>query len=164
MQILSYSQLSRFSEVRFVTQTENKIINIIEAYEYAQNNNLDLVLVSDQTTPPVVKVEDFKKIQYKKKKARLKSKQKQSVSELKEIQVKMNISEHDLTIKTNAISRFLEKGHKVKLTVRLKGREKENPQRANELIQRVTQEFSCKVSDLKGATPMVILEPLSRSK
>ena len=118
---------------------------------------MDLCLVSDKSTPPVVRLQDFKKLLYEQKKA--KSKQTKG-SELKEIQFKINISDHDLQTKMNNITKFLERGDKVKIIVRLRGREREAPERARALIDRVTSVVKCKVSTVPGPIAIAILEPV----
>ncbi len=135
----------------------NEILNISEAMAQAEDLGLDLVLVSSDARPPVVRIQDFKKIEYEKKKAKKSNKQTTSV---KEIQFKINISDHDLATKVSKIEKFLQRGDKVKISVRLKGREKENPGRAVELIDRVGQSVECKVNTVLGGFAMAILEPV----
>lgn len=135
----------------------NEIIHINEAFGRAEDLGLDLVLVSDTVVPPVVRIQDFKKLEYEKKKAKKANKQ---TSSLKEIQFKINISEHDLATKINKIEKFLERGDKVKLSVRLKGRERENPDRAYELLDRVAASVECKANKIPGPMALTILEPV----
>jgi translation initiation factor IF-3 len=133
----------------------NDIVPVEEALRKADDEGLDLVVVSDKSDPIVVRIQDFKKIEYEKKKA----KQKQTrTSELKEIQLKVNISDHDLETKMNSIRKFLERGDKVKLMVRLKGRERESPERATQLILRVVEAVECKYTKLPGPINIAILE------
>jgi translation initiation factor IF-3 len=103
-----------------------------------------------------MRVQDFKKVQYELKKA----KKKQVVQELKEIQLKLNIADHDLQTKLNAIEKFLSRGDKVKVVVRLKGRERENPERARQLLDRVITNVKCKPNYVPGPITMAILEPV----
>jgi len=135
----------------------NEIIHISEAFGRAEDLGLDLVLVSTDVKPPVVRIQDFKKIEYEKKKARKANKQ---VSSLKEIQFKINISDHDLATKINKIEKFLERGDKVKISVRLKGRERENPERAYDLLNRVETSVECKANKIPGPMAISILEPI----
>jgi translation initiation factor IF-3 len=144
-------------EVRLVGEDGSNIVLFDEAIRKAEDMGLDLVMVSDQTKPPVVRIQDFKKIQYEQKKA--KAKQHTRSSELKEIQLKVNITDHDLGTKLGAIDKFLARGDKVKITVRLKGRERENPERASQLIQKVVAQVKAKVNMLSGPIAGVLLEP-----
>ena len=150
--------LSRqFPRVRLVGEGSNEIVPTEMALRQADEAGLDLVVVSDKSDPPVVRIQDFKKLEYEKKKEKKKH---VASSELKEIQLKVNISDHDLTTKINAIRRFLERGDKVKVTVRLKGRERESPERAQALIGRVATAVECKMSRLPGPITIAILEPI----
>ena len=156
MEILTRVMSRSIPKVRLVGPEVNDIVPTEEALRLADDEGLDLVIVSDKSDPPVVRIQDFKKLEYEKKKAR---QHKGRTSELKEIQLKMNISDHDLETKMNAIRKFLERGDKVKVTVRLKGRERENPERAHQLVQRVGDSVTCKFSKIPGPTAMALLEP-----
>lgn len=139
----------------------NEVISITEALKRAEEIGLDLVLVSSDAKPPVVRIQDFKKIEYEKKKAK---KAQKTSSALKEIQFKINISEHDLATKISKIDKFLKRGDKVKISVRLKGRERETPERAHNLLERVEKAVECKVTKIGGPIAMAILEPVKQTK
>lgn len=163
MKVLDRSDLRAIREVRLVGEGGNAIVPVLEAWKRAEDEGLDLVLVSSEdAVPPVVRIQDFKKLQYEKKKKQRQNKHK---SELKEIQLKANISDHDLQTKVNNIDRFLERGDKVKVIVRLKGRERDNPQRAHNLINRVaeTVTVTCKLNRVPGPIAIAILEPAGKS-
>ena len=157
MDILTRANARSLPRVRLVGEGSNEIVPTDLALRQAEDAGLDLVVVGDKSDPPVVRIQDFKKLEYEKKKAR---KTNTKTSELKEIQLKVNISDHDLETKVSAIKRFLERGDKVKLTVRLKGRERENPERAKQLIARVAEKVECKLSSVPGPMSIAILEPL----
>ena len=156
MDILSRSDLQPYEKVRLVGKTTNEIVSPQEALDRAEEDGLDLVLVSDQSDPPVVRIQDFKKVQYERKKSR-----KQGVrrNALKEVQFKANISDHDFNTKVGNIRKFLERGDKVKIVVRLKGRERENPERAQAIIARVGEAVECKLNKVPGPIAIAILEP-----
>ncbi len=158
MEVLKRSDLQEFSKVRLVGTQLSEIVTSQEAWQRAEDLGLDLVLVSKDVSPPVVKIQDQKKIEYEKKKARQKPKK----SELKEVRFMANISDHDLETKLKSISKFLEQGNKVKVSVRLKGRERENPQRAQVLIDRVAENITCKITRVKGPIVSAILEPVAK--
>jgi translation initiation factor IF-3 len=160
LEILNRQKARGLDKVRLVGNGINEIMHISEALAQAEDGELDLVLVSDEVDPPVVRIQDFKKIEYEKKKARRAQKKAAVNSVMKEIQLKVNISSHDLSTKINNINRFLTKGDKVKITVRLKGREQDNPQRARELVEKVLTAVDCKSSVLPGPVAAAILEPL----
>lgn len=156
MEVINRSNSRLYPQVRLVGPELNEIVPVAEALRRAEDEGLDLCLVSDKSTPPVVRLEDFKKLLYEQKKAKAKQ---QKGAELKEIQLKINISDHDLQTKINNISKFLERGDKVKVIVRLRGREREAPERARALLERVTSVVKCKVSVIPGPIAIALLEP-----
>jgi translation initiation factor IF-3 len=160
LEVLTRDNTQRGTKVRLVGEGRNDIVGIEEAFIKAEQEGLDLVCVSDKSEPWVVRIQDYKKIEYEKKKTKKAQKAKGRQSELKEIQLKINISDHDLQTKINNIKRFLERGDKVKLMVRLKGRERENPERAKNLIDRVASNVEGKIAQLPGPMHIAILERL----
>ena len=157
MELINRANLHKFSAVRMVGEGRNEIIPVSRALEESEARGLDLVLVGSDTTPPVVRIQDVKKIAYERKKAR---KGASSSPSLKEVQFKVNISQHDLDTKLGRIQKFLDRGDKVKVIIRTKGRERENPERPRELLERVQEGLSCKVTRLPGPMAAAILEPL----
>lgn len=93
-----------------------------EARELAREHDLDLVEVAPEADPPVAKIIDFGKYKYEQQKKQKASKSKQT--ETKTVQVKIGTSEHDLELKANQASDWLEEGHRVKLELYLRGRAK----------------------------------------
>lgn len=156
MEVINRTTAQKLNKVRMVGKATNEIVHILEALEMAEADGLDLVLVSAEVQPPVVRIQDFKKIEYERKKARKVHKP----SVLKEIQFKVNISDHDLQTKIEKIKSLLDQGDKVKISVRLKGRERENPERAESLVDRVGKGVVCKFSKVPGPIPSAILEPI----
>ena len=106
---------------------------------------------------------DLKKIEYEKKKA--KKKKPTATNSVKEMRFLVNISDNDLSIKIAKINKFLQNGNKVKISVKLKGREKERPQRAHELIEKVAEStVGCKLNKIPGNIAMALLEPIKEKK
>jgi translation initiation factor IF-3 len=99
------------------------VVSIQEAKGIAENLGLDLVEVSPNAKPPVVKVIDYGKFKYNEQKKANVAKKKQAQVQLKEIQFRPNIEAHDLTTKMKKIVQFLEDGDKVKLVMQFRGRE-----------------------------------------
>jgi translation initiation factor IF-3 len=155
LQVINRAAARNYTKVRLVGNDSNEIVSVLEALSRAEEAGLDLVMISDKGDFPVMRVQDFKKVQYELKKA----KKKQIVQELKEIQLKLNIADHDFQTKLNAIDKFLDRGDKVKVVVRLKGRERENPERARQLLDRVISNVKCKPNYVPGPITMAILEP-----
>lgn len=96
---------------------------MMEARRIAEEKGLDLVEVSPNAEPPVVKVIDFGKFKYEQQKKVSEAKKKQIVVQLKEIQFRPNIEQHDLDTKLRKAEGFLEDADKVKLVMQFKGRE-----------------------------------------
>jgi len=105
-----------------------------KALELAREYGLDLVEVAPNASPPVARIMDYGKFVYQQKK---KNKQKGKTSELKEIEMTPNIGEHDLNVKLRKIKEFLEEGHKVKVDIRMRGRQVLHTQIAEDLAKRV---------------------------
>lgn len=101
-----------------------------EALRLAEEKNLDLVEVNPKATPPVCKFLDYGKFLYEKKK----QKKHQPRQTTKEIRIRPGIGSHDLETKMRHGRRFIEKGHKIMLTMTLKGRERAFAQKALEML------------------------------
>jgi translation initiation factor IF-3 len=97
---------------------EYGIISIREAQKMADEQELDLVLINENAQPPVCKIMNYEKFVYE-----LSKKPKQKSLDVKEIKLGPNTSENDLSYRTKHIIEFLNKGHKVKLTMQFRGRE-----------------------------------------
>ena len=157
MVVITRANARQFSQVRLVVNGGNEIVTALDALIRAEEEGLDLIVVSPNASPPVVRIEDLKKLQYEEKKAKSKHAR---TSELKEIQFKVNISAHDLETKLNAIRRFLERGDKVKVMVRLFGRERESPERAHQLLDRVIKSVEAKTAKVPGPIAIAMMEPV----
>jgi len=94
-----------------------------EALQRAFQVGLDLLEISPNAEPPVVKILDFGKFKYEQQKKKNEAKKKQKVIEIKEIKVRPNIDENDYQVKLRAMKAFIEEGDKVKVTLRFRGRE-----------------------------------------
>jgi len=99
------------------------VVSIDEARKIAEEVGLDLVEVSPNARPPVVKVIDYGKFKYDQQKKANEAKKKQTQAQLKEIQLRPNIESHDLETKLKKVYGFLKDGDKVKLVMQFRGRE-----------------------------------------
>jgi translation initiation factor IF-3 len=160
LQVITRALARNFNKLRLVSDAGNEIVSVMDALARADEAGLDLCLISDKGDVPVAKIQDFKKIQYELKK----SKKKQVVQDLKEIQLKLNIADHDFQTKVSAVDKFLARGDKVKIVVRLKGRERENPERGRALLDRMIAAVKCKASHVPGPITMAVLEPIGQPK
>src|SRR6516164_5380700 len=111
------------------------VLQTHEALRAAQEQGLDLVEVNPKADPPVCKILDFGKYKYEEKKKQAQARRNQSVVEIKEIKLRPKTDDHDIAFKVKAARRFLESGHKVKFTVRFRGREITHPEKAQEQLQ-----------------------------
>jgi|TARA_B110000263_G_scaffold249960_1_gene269523 translation initiation factor IF-3 len=96
------------------------------AISIARERELDVVVISESVSPPVAKIVDLNKYHYKeqqRKKAQAKN-ARASRTELKEMQFRPTIGDHDFVVKANKIKKFLDKGDQVKIVIRFKGRER----------------------------------------
>jgi translation initiation factor IF-3 len=136
------NQRIRVPEIRVIGE-DGEMLGIMttsDALRRAQEKGLDLVEVNPKADPPVCKILDFGKYKYDEKKKAREAKRKQSVVEIKEIKLRPKTDDHDLQFKTRAAHRFLEAGHKVKFTVRFRGREITHPEKAQEQLDWITQQ------------------------
>lgn len=108
---------------------------IAEALAIAKEAGLDLVEVSPQAVPPVCRIVDYGKLQYKQAKQEQEAKTKQKKVDTKGIRLGLRTDKHDLFFKKEQAEKFLTKGHKVKIEILLRGREKSMPDKAKEALQ-----------------------------
>lgn len=111
------------------------ILDTSKALELARERRLDLVEISVNANPPVCKIADYGKYQYAQEKKERKQKAKQKKSELKGIRIGFTTSSHDLGIKAKQAEKFLKQGHKARIEMRLRGREKAHKELAQEKIR-----------------------------
>jgi len=115
----------RDREVR-VIGADGQMIGImpsLAALLMAQESDLDLVKISPTANPPVCKIMDYSKFKYEQAKKDKENRKNQSVVEIKEIRLSMTIDVGDIAVKTKQCLKFLEAGNKVKISIRMKGRE-----------------------------------------
>lgn len=126
----------RVPEVRVITEdgTMLGVMATHEALKAAQERGLDLVEINPKTDPPVCKILDFGKYKYEEKKRQAEAKRKQTVVDIKEVKVRPKTDDHDMETKLKHVRKFLEAGHKVKVTCRFRGREITHPERAREQL------------------------------
>lgn len=106
-----------------------------EAQNKAYEMELDLVKISPNAVPPVCKITDFGKYRYEIMKKEKESKKNQKQAELKEIRMTPNIDTNDVNTKVNQALKFLEKGHKIKVTLRFRGREMAHMQESEHVLK-----------------------------
>ena len=114
-----------FSKVQVVNSEGQKIglMPTEKAIELAEEEGLDLVLVSPNPSNPVCKILDYSKYKFEMNKRAKESKKKQKTIEVKEVRISPNVDKHDLEVKAKNASKFIDAGNKVKVTMRFRGRE-----------------------------------------
>ena len=113
-----------------------------EALELAKSAELDLVEVSPQADPPVVRVMDFGKFLFEQNKKSHAAKRKQKQIQIKEVKFRPGTGESDYQIKLRNLIRFLEEGDKAKVTMRFRGREMAHQEVGRELLGRVQNDLA----------------------
>ena len=136
-----------------------------EAINMAKQQGLDLIEISGNTNPPICKIIDIGKYKYDLQKKANKAKKKQKVINLKEIKLRPVTEIHDYNFKIKNAQRFLEKGDKVKFTVKFKGREMQHTHLGNQLMDRIINDTAklgkIEVSPkLEGKQIIMIVQPL----
>ena len=112
-------------------------IGIDEGRAIAEEKGFDLVEVSPEAKPPVVKLMDYGKYKYEQQKKAAEARKKQKVIEIKEIKMRPTIDDHDYDTKMKQMRRFFDEGDKVKVTLRFRGREMAHQELGVKLLDRV---------------------------
>lgn len=133
-------------KVRLIDEngTQIGIVTSDEALELANNKKLDLVKISPNAQPPVCKIMDYGKYRYEQHKREKENRKNQKVIETKEIRLSLNIEDHDLETKVKSAIKFLKSGDKVKISLRLRGRELSNIDMAIDVVNK----FNEKIGDI----------------
>jgi translation initiation factor IF-3 len=135
-----------------------------DALAIAEEKGFDLVEVSPQAKPPVVKMMDYGKYKYEQQKKAAEARKKQKVIEIKEIKMRPTIDDHDYDTKMKAMRRFFDDGDKVKVTLRFRGREMAHQNLGMELLNRVHKDVEpvAKMEQwpkMEGRQMMMVLAP-----
>ena len=138
---------------------------IKEAISIAKKENLDLIEISPNANPPVCKIIDIGKYKYDLQKKANKAKKKQKIVNLKEIKLRPVTETHDYNFKIKNAQKFLQKGDKVKFTVRFRGREMQHTHLGNNLMKRIINDTAAlgKIEiypKLEGRQIIMIIQPL----
>ncbi len=133
----------RAPQVRLIDQDGEMqgVMSARDAWLRAQAVGLDLLEISPNASPPVVKILDFGKYKYEQQKKKNEARKKQKVIEIKEIKVRPNIDENDYQVKLRAMRSFIEEGDKVKVTLRFRGREMAHQEIGVRVLERIKNEM-----------------------
>ncbi len=129
--------------MRLISSTGEQlgIVSTRQAMSMAEEEDIDLVEISPNATPPVCKLMDFGKFKYEQSKKRDEAKKKQKQVQIKEIKFRPGTDDGDYNIKMRNIQRFLADGDKVKITLRFRGREMAHQQLGAQLLKRVQEDL-----------------------
>ena len=116
----------RASEVRVISSegVNLGVFSIKDALEKATSEGFDLIEISPNTNPPIVKIADYGKYKYEQKKKQQKSKAGAKTTETKSIQIKIGTGDNDLALKARKASEWLKEGHRIKVELFVSGRSK----------------------------------------
>lgn len=133
----------RDKELRVISDDGEQlgIMSAKEAQALADARGKDLVKIAPQAKPPVVKIMDYSKFRYEQAKREKENRKKQKIVETKEIRLSLNIDIGDFNTKVNQAKKFLAKGDKLKVSIRLRGREMAHPELGETNMQRFADEL-----------------------
>ena len=136
----------RDKEVLLIGENGEKlgIMATRDALQMAKDAELDLVKIAPTAKPPVCKIIDYGKYRYELARKEKEAKKKQKVIEIKEVRLSPNIDTNDLNTKMGAARKFLEKGDKVKVTLRFRGREMAHMSKSKYILD----DFAEKLADI----------------
>ncbi len=143
------------------------VVSLDEALKLAEQAGMDLVEMSPNAEPPVARIIDYGKFLYQKEKKLKEAKKKQKVVEIKEIKFTPRIDVHDFTYRVKRVIEFLEKGDKVKITIRFRGREMAHTELGFHVVERVMEDVKNvstieKPAKLEGRNITLVLQPLKK--
>ena len=156
----------RVAEVRLIGPDGGNVgvVPIKQALQIARDAELDLVEVSPGATPPVCRVMDFGKFVYERAKKEREARKSQTKIEVKEIRLRPKTNEAHRGFKVDDARRWLNQGHKVRVTIKFRGREMDYPEIALEDLKEIAQTLSDvsmieTLPQMEGRTMLVVLAP-----
>jgi translation initiation factor IF-3 len=134
----------RDKEIRLIGENGEQlgIMSSKEALQMAEDAGLDLMKIAPNANPPVCKIVDYGKFKYEQARKEKEAKKKQKVIEVKEIRMSPNIDTNDLNTKKSAARKFLEKGARVKVTIRFRGREMAHMNASRPIFAEIAKDLS----------------------
>ncbi|MFA9378459.1 MAG: translation initiation factor IF-3 [Lachnotalea sp.] len=136
----------RDKEIRLIGENGEQlgVMSAKDAMDLAREAELDLVKIAPTAKPPVCKIIDYGKYRYELARKDKEAKKKQKTVDIKEVRLSPNIEENDLNTKIGAARKFIEKGDKVKVTLRFRGREMAHMHSSRHILD----EFAEKLADI----------------
>lgn len=156
----------RASEVRVISSegVNLGVLSIKEAMTQANDLGLDLIEISPNTNPPIVKIAEYGKYKYEQSKKLKKAKQGARITETKSVQIKIGTGDNDLALKAKRASEWLKEGHRIKIELFLIGRSKYMPEtflkeRLDRVLHLITENFKIADGYKKGPKgPTITIE------
>lgn len=136
---LKINEQIRVRQVRLIDDEGGQvgIIDTREAYNMAREKNLDLVMVGPTAVPPVCKLLDYGRYRFEQQQNEKENRKRARAQEVKAIKFRVKIDDNDFKTKTNHVRRFLSEGHKVKVTIMFRGRERTHPELGERILHKV---------------------------
>lgn len=160
----------RDKEVRVVGNDGSQlgIMSSRDALKLAMEQNLDLVKIAPQATPPVCRIMDYGKYRFEQAKREKDARKNQKTVDIKEVRLSLNIDTHDFNTKLNHALRFLKDGDKVKVSIRFRGREMAHSDMGLVIMKRFAEACSEmgnveKQPKLEGRSMLMFIAPKSTS-
>lgn len=141
------------------------IMSSAQANAMAEEQGMDLVKISPNATPPVCKIMDYSKFCFDQKKREKEAKKNQRVVEIKEIRMSPSIDTNDFNTKVNQAAKFLQQGHKLKVSIRFRGREMAHTSLGLDVHKRFAEALVGKAvidkqPKLEGRSMMMFMSPV----
>ena len=158
---LMINEQIRDKEVRVIGENGDQlgIMSAKEALKLAEAAELDLVKIAPTAKPPVCKIIDYGKYRYEQARKEKEAKKKQKTVDVKEVRLSPNIDKNDLNTKVNSAKKFIQKGDKVKVTLRFRGREMAHMQTSKHILD----DFADMLKDVASVEKPAKLEGRSNS-
>jgi len=119
------------------------VMSLTDALQKAKElGGLDVILINENSDPPVAKIVDYSKFRYEKEKKAKELKKNSKASELKEVKMSYKIDVHDYKVRLKSASKFIEQGNRVKCTIQFKGRENQHDRLGYELLSKMAEEMT----------------------
>jgi translation initiation factor IF-3 len=167
---LPLTEGNRLKEVRLIGASGEQlgIMPLRQALDTAREQNLDLVEVAATATPPVCRLLDYGKFKYEQARKEREARRGQKATTIREMRLRPQINDHDLQAKLRVVSKMLDEGDKVKVSVLFRGREMAHPENGWKLIQKLVEILKGRVAidrqpAMEGRRMIVILSPVRRT-
>ncbi|GGB27743.1 translation initiation factor IF-3 [Virgibacillus dakarensis] len=165
---MNVNEKIRAREVRLIDSNGDQlgVKSRNEALDIAAKRNLDLVLVAPNAKPPVCRIMDYGKYRYEQQKKDKEARKKQKIINVKEVRFTPGIGDHDFNTKLKNARKFLEKGDKVKASVRFRGRAITHKELGQEVLDRLAEEVKDistveSKAKMEGRNMFIMLAPIN---